>query len=123
MDIEGYEYVTLINTPDELLKRFRIIIIEFHDLEKLWHKGYYHFVSQAFEKILKTHTCVHIHPNNCCGVDVTNGIGIPRLAEFTFLRNDRISEREPAIEFPHKLDADCDPYKQFIPLSESWYMG
>lgn len=32
MDIEGYEYETLLSMPDDLLKRFRIMVVEFHRL-------------------------------------------------------------------------------------------
>jgi hypothetical protein len=32
MDIEGWEYLSLINSSNELLKRFRLIVIEFHNL-------------------------------------------------------------------------------------------
>ena len=36
MDIEGSEYGVILSTPDHLLDQFRIIVIEFHGLEKLF---------------------------------------------------------------------------------------
>lgn len=85
IDIEGSEYNTIINMSDSLMKRFRIMAIEFHKLEILWSPDFFEYANIAFRKILQTHICVHIHPNNCCGVYSHMGIDIPRVAEFTFL--------------------------------------
>ena len=85
MDIEGFEYEAISAMSSKLLKRFRIIVIEFHDLE-----NFYKNKARVFKKILRTHTCLHIHPNNCCGFVNLFNLEIPRVMEFTFLRNDRI---------------------------------
>lgn len=120
MDIEGYEYETILSTSESLLNRFRIIIVEFHWLDMLWSKPFFLTASASFRKVLQTHTCVHIHPNNQRGVIKKNGIEIPKLAEFTFLRNDRITNRENARQFPHPLDADNVDNKSVI-LPYCWY--
>jgi hypothetical protein len=36
MDIEGSEYECIVNMSDSLMARFRIIVIEFHNLQDLW---------------------------------------------------------------------------------------
>ena len=87
MDIEGGEYETLFSMSDGLLKRFRIMAIEFHQLDQLWNRPFFQLISRVFEKILKTHQVVHLHPNNCCSVFTRDGLEIPRVMEFTFLRN------------------------------------
>lgn len=120
MDIEGAEFYTLINTSDSLMKQFRIIVIEFHNLQRLWNHEFYDMAEVIFNKIFQTHTCVHIHPNNCCGIDTKLGVEIPRVAEFTFLRNDRIKEKSRQMQFPHKLDFDNTP-NATINLPEIWY--
>lgn len=120
MDIEGFEYFTFINMTISLQKRFRIIVIELHSLHKLWEEEFYNLASAALGKILETHTCVHIHPNNCCGIDKKKGIETARLAEFTFLRNDRGILDEFQTNFPHPLDFDCTARPSLI-LSEDWY--
>ncbi|RLD27261.1 MAG: hypothetical protein DRI75_09945 [Bacteroidetes bacterium] len=121
MDIEGYEYSTILNMSNALLKRFRIVVIEFHSLNKLWDKEFFNIVSLVFEKLLHHHTCLHIHPNNCCGISNLKGIEIPKVAEFTFIRNNRINKREPQINFPHLLDFDCVEEKKTIVLPKAWY--
>lgn len=120
MDIEGDEYLTIINMSEFLLKRFRIIIIEFHQLEKLFNKEFYTIAARVFQKILHNHVCVHIHPNNYSKITKYEDIQIPGTAEFTFLRKDRISHLIPATIFPHPLDHDCTNNPTII-LPESWY--
>jgi len=65
IDIEGFEYETFLNVSDVLLSRFRIIVAEFHYLDRLWNKPYFEIASRVFDRLLQTHSCVHNHPNNC----------------------------------------------------------
>jgi hypothetical protein len=106
MDIEGAEYESLIAISKNLLCRFRIIVVEFHALGQLWNAPFFCIASKAFEKLLQTHSCVHIHPNNCCGTLCLEDIGIPRVCEFTFLRKDRGFLDESIDSLPHELDED-----------------
>jgi hypothetical protein len=104
IDIEGYEYETFLSAPSSLIKRFRIIIVEFHYIDHLFSDPLFSIYSTAFEKLLLTHTCVHIHPNNVTGTINVKGMNIPQMAEFTFLRNDRVSNPRFVNSFPHALD-------------------
>ena len=98
----------------------RIIIIEFHNLHNLWNSEFFKIAESAFTKILQTHTCVHIHPNNFMGIYNLLGVEIPWLAEFTFIRNDRIEKLEYQTQFPHKLDYD-NTTNESISLPRNWY--
>jgi hypothetical protein len=120
MDIEGQEYETLFSISDKLMRRFRIIAIEFHNLDQFWNLPFFQIASRAFEKILQTHACVHLHPNNCCGSIKKDGIEIPRIMEFTFLRRDRIQGEIKPWCFPNPLDRD-NTQKQSLRLPECWY--
>jgi hypothetical protein len=125
MDIEGAEYVSVLNMSDDLMDRFRIIIIEFHNLDKLWNHFYFNIISKTFEKLLRNHTCVHIHPNNCGNVERIDNVNVPELLEFTFFRNDRIESKYLQNSLPHSLDYDClNPEKTgYLPidLPRDWY--
>ena len=121
MDIEGAEYQTFLSTPANVLNRFRIMVVEFHDLPRLWNLPYYSLASVAFEKILVNHVCVHIHPNNCCGSIIKNGITIPRIMEFTFLRKDRINQLLMTTDFPHKLDRRNSDACPELVLPKCWF--
>ena len=120
IDVEGYEYEIFLGISDQLLQRFRIIVAEFHSLDQLWNKPFFQLAERSFHKILQTHTCIHIHPNNCCGQVSKGGLDIPRVAEFTFLRNDRIIDLSPVTTFPHQLDCDNTDNPP-LPLPKCWY--
>lgn len=121
MDIEGFEYETILSIKDDLLKRFRIITIEFHMLNQLWNKPFFSLASATFNKILQTHTCVHIHPNNANSFLKFNGIIIPYLMEISFLRNDRIISQNFATKYPHPLDCKNEVNNSDIVLPEYWF--
>lgn len=120
MDIEGGEYNSLINMSDFLINRFRIMVIEFHSLQNLWNPIFFSLNKTVFDKILQTHICIHIHPNNCCGIKSVQGVDIPRVAEFTFLRRDRFEIKNYETCFPHSLDYD-NTKKASISLPKNWY--
>jgi len=120
MDIQGYEYEVFLSTSKALMHRFRVIVVEFHQLHQLWSEPFFNLASRAFDKILLTHSCVHIHPNNCCGSIKKAGIEIPKTMEFTFLRNDRINRRFYQEAFPNPLDCD-NVDKATLPLPSCWY--
>jgi hypothetical protein len=121
MDIEGWEYLAIINASNDLLKRFRIIVIEFHDLHKLWNPAFFNIANQVFSKLLESHTCVHIHPNNDSVISDFNGILIPPLAEFTFYRNDRITSKSKEKNYPNSLDFRNVKNNPDIELPAVWY--
>ena len=122
MDIEGAEYTVLSSASEELLLRMRIIIVEFHHLDALFSQRTFALMAPCFEKLLATHACVHIHPNNCCGTVTVRDIELPRIAEFTFLRRDRLGTGSYATQFPHPLDGD-NTVKPHLPLPSSLFGG
>jgi hypothetical protein len=121
IDIEGFEYETFLGMSDSLMHRYRIIVAEFHSLEQLWNRPFFQLASRAFEKILQTHVCVHIHPNNYHPAFDKEGLSIPRVAEFTFVRKDSVHHATPAKCFPHPLDGDNEPNQPHYPLPACWY--
>ena len=120
MDIEGAEYEALLAAPTELLAQFRIMVIEFHFLHELFSRSFFQIASSVFPKLLQTHSVVHIHPNNCCGSVKSHGLEIPRVAEFTLHRRDRLRQQVPCRVFPHPLDQD-NTRKATLALAPCWY--
>jgi hypothetical protein len=122
MDVEGAEYEIIHSISDGLLRRFRTVVIEFHDLHLLGARQVFSFMAPAFEKLLKYHRVVHIHPNNLClGTVDCNGIEVPRLLEMTFYRSDRCLAHNPYPSCPHSLDEENDPGLPPLPLPKSWW--
>ena len=120
MDIEGAEYETLLAASPSLLAKFRIMIIEFHWLPQLWNEPFFAVAARVFAKLLATHAVVHIHPNNCCGSVKSAGLEIPRIAEFTLLRRDRLRATGFRTTFPHPLDRP-NVRKAPLDLPPCWY--
>lgn len=106
MDIEGAEYRNLLGTPQDLLERFRVIVIELHGLDAAKDPVTFEDnLGPLLRKLDKSHICVHVHPNNCCGEFILEGtaLNVPNLIEATFLRRDRISASIARQSIPPKL--------------------
>jgi hypothetical protein len=121
MDIEGFEYEVILSTPVDLLSQFRIIVIEFHSLDKLFDRFAFGLTSACFNKLLEYFHVVHVHPNNCCGSVKKGEIEVPRVMEFTFLNKNRVSRVQPARALPNMLDKDNVMTKAALRLPKLWY--
>jgi hypothetical protein len=123
MDIEGAEWPVLLNVSSGTLRRFRIIVIEFHDLERLMDKHGFVVIRLTFERLLEHFYVVHNHPNNY-GRNVRCGsLVIPRVLEMTFIRKDRASSTRFTKTFPHPLDFKNDTRRPDTLLPPEWFGG
>lgn len=121
MDIESSEYEVLHNISEKLLRRFRIIIIEFHKLNQLADRFALKLMAPAFRKLLKSHAVVHIHPNNHRKTLKIYGLEIPANMEVTLIRRDRLQQAKKTLVFPHPLDVKCNINKPELTLPKCWY--
>ena len=121
MDIEGGEYQVIINSPSELLNQFRIIVVEFHSLDRLFDPLIFDLFSSCFDKLLESFCVVHLHPNNFYGCVKSGDVEIPRIMEFTFLNKKRVTIATPALAFPNELDAPNVPHRKNLRLPACWY--
>ena len=121
MDIEGDEYRVLHFSSLELLRKFRIMTIEFHKLDALCDRFGFEFINLTFCKLLNVFDVVHIHPNNYHRCTSYGKYEIPPVVEFTFLRKDRILNRRPTVAFPHPLDRKNVPHREDLPLPDCWF--
>jgi hypothetical protein len=121
MDIEGAEWPVLLNASRDILRRFRIIAVEFHDLERLMDKHAFAIIGATFQRLLQDFHIVHNHPNNWGRSVRYHTLVIPRVQEITFLRKDRVSSAVYARSFPHPLDKNNDPNGPDIPLPAEWF--
>lgn len=121
MDIERAEYEVFHSLSEETISRFKIMVIEFHDLDEIFNYPFFKVISRVFKKILQTHHCVHIHPNNITNKNKLNGIETVQAMEFTFYKKECIGEIKHQSSFPHKLDSDNSPKQPTISLPKSWH--
>lgn len=121
MDIEGAEFPVLLDCPDETLSRFRMIVLEVHDFNHVFGQFSSGIMKAFVNKLMRSHSVVHIHPNNCCGSERRHGIEIPRVLEFTLSRKDRgVSDTYANLPNPHPLDVDNVPSLAHLKLPQIW---
>lgn len=121
MDIEGAEYDVIYDLSAESLKKFRILVIEFHRLDSIYDRTGFKLISLTFKKLLKDFEIVHIHPNNCRAPVSNKNFEVPPLMEFTFLRKDRVvSSNKSKLTFPHQLDKPCVASMSDYALPKCW---
>ncbi|CAN1553696.1 Methyltransferase FkbM [Burkholderiaceae bacterium] len=121
MDIEGAEYSVILDSTSHTLRKFRILVIEFHNLDLIFSKMGFELINLAFGKLLRDFEVVHIHPNNSNPPFIRNGLSVPPVMEFTFLRKDRVIEKSQCTHFPHVLDRASDTRKLDYDLPKCWY--
>ena len=105
MDIDGAEYEVLLSTTDQILKKFRILIIEFHNLDYIAHRGIYSIYLSLLKKLNKNFTICHLHQNNSGSFVKYDDILIPKILEITYIRNDLVKSKTKIKNLPHPLDA------------------
>ena len=120
MDIEGAEYNALLACSDAVLSRFRLAVIELHDLPAL---ASARFLQMKFlpvlRKLLLHFDLVHAHANNCCGTVELAGWEVPQVIELTFLR--KADNPQPHHRrIPHPLDVVNVPAHPPLLLGAPW---
>lgn len=121
MDIEGAEWPVLLNVSGNTLRRFRIIVVELHDLERMMDKHAFLIIKATFDRLLQDFYIVHNHPNNYGRTVRYRSLVIPRVLEMTLIRKDRVRSTEYARKFPHPLDAKNDVNQPDLPLPPPWF--
>jgi hypothetical protein len=123
MDIEGSEWPVLESTPPSILRKFRIIVIELHDLDEMMSDvNNIKRVETVFRKLISDFVPVHLHANNCCKPLRFRGVDIPRVLEVTLIRKDRhssLADRYP-VNIPNPLDIRNVQNRKAIPLTSDW---
>jgi hypothetical protein len=121
MDIEGDEIDVLLNISDDVLDKFRIIVIELHGLQRVFHEPLLVLYKSLINKLLKRFCICHIHPNNGFIPVTYNGVDIPPLLEITFINRKRLNLNKITFaQLPHKLDNKTVLKNPEVVLS-SWY--
>ena len=121
IDVEGDEYKILNSVNKDFFSKFKIIIIEFHNLHYLFNEKLFFLFHDIIEKIINNFYCVHVHPNNDVDfIKKKENITIPPVMEFTFMNKKNLKINNRKLFFPNKLDSDNNPDKRSIVLPECW---
>jgi hypothetical protein len=101
MDIEGHEFRVFPELSD-VLHRIKQIVVEIHSPGDIQlHPTYFKGLSDITHPVMfdtlstinKTHTLVHVHPNNGCEVHTYEGVVLPNVFECTFVRNEFVTSK------------------------------
>ncbi len=104
MDIEGSEWEVLETAPTAVLSRFRQILCEFHDLERLTERDFHTRAMVALTNLSRTHQAIHVHGNNNTPIRNIENVPFPGVVEVSFVAR-RLHAFEPCAEvFPTALD-------------------
>jgi hypothetical protein len=119
MDIEGYEWSVLKDTPDELMEKFSQIVVELHDITPKGTDYEFQGILSVLKKINTTHQAVHVHANGNSQVYWFCGLALPSLLEVTFVRRSSYGSRlvPNTRAYPTEIDQPTAPWLPEIPLA------
>lgn len=114
IDIEGHEFRLFPTFSDQQMAKIAQLVLEVHSPGDIQlHPTYFAGLSdithpvmiQFLEKINRTHTLVHLHPNNGCQTYYVDGVHLPNVFECTYIRNDLVTEKTPnTLPLPFPID-------------------
>lgn len=120
LDIEGDEYKALSIISDQVINKFRIIVLEFHNFERILMKDLYDMYEIVITKLTDNFYPVHIHPNNCTPNSNYENLSFPRTFEITFLNKSRVKNiKKYEYRLGHPLDYDCSNNKS-LKIPKIW---
>ncbi len=106
MDVEGAEWDFLNEVSEETLNQFSQIVLELHWFDD---RRLFDDIISGLEKLNKTHQIVHVHANNCVGVNYCFGLMMPQVIEVTCLRKSSYKFVDSNKNFPTELDLPNNP--------------
>ena len=121
IDIEGDEYLNLINFDEKKFDNVRILIIELHDLRNLRSNFFYQMFEKFLNKLCMHFYICHLHPNNSSKIKKIGKYLIPDMIELTLINKKRIKKKINNYSLiPHPLDQKTDPNQKEIFVFDNW---
>lgn len=120
MDIEGAEWPVLIASGEGTLGRFRVMVLELHDVQRVWERAGLALMEAALGRLRGMFVVAHVHGNNRGGVVRRRGVAVPPLMEVTFLRRDRVRGSGGWASLPHRLDRPNVAGRPEVALPAQW---
>lgn len=113
MDIEGDEWDIFSAVSDNIIKRFRQIVIEMHGFTSFDSSNKHLNILSSLKKLNHFHQVVHIHANNNAPYEIVSGIPFPDVFEVTYVRKSDFNDfAQFAGSYPREgLDQPNVPFK------------
>ena len=124
IDIEGHEFRLFPSFSEDHMKKIKQLVIEIHtpgDIQLF--PDYFQGLSDItntnmidlFQKMNRTHTLVHVHPNNGCKTHYVEQFHLPNVFECTFIRNEYVGEKIPnTTSLPFPIDMPNVPQNPVV---------
>ncbi len=109
MDIEGNEWDVLSGLGEETLLRFRQIVCEFHDLDRLGEPEFRSRAYDVFAKLARFHAVIHVHGNNCSNFANVGNVMVPQSLEISFALRSAYHLVDELMIFPTRFDRPNQP--------------
>jgi FkbM family methyltransferase len=116
IDIEGAEWEVLAGVGLETLAQFRMIVIEFHGMHKVFDRLANFQISKILAKLNELFYVVHSHANNFEQPVINYDLPVPPVWEVTYLRRDRAKHVVGNTSLPSEFDLPNNPEAQEIRL-------
>jgi len=110
----------LLAASDATLGRFRVMVLELHDVQRAWERGGLMLMRAALRRLEAGFVVAHVHPNNRGGSVRRRGLDVPPLLEVTWLRRDRVRGVGGWAGLPHALDRANVPGRPEVALPGCW---
>jgi hypothetical protein len=114
MDVEGYEFEALANTPEQIIRQFEQIVIEIHWLAQLSDPNFRAVYMPAMKLLSENFTIFHVHANNCAPLRIIGGVKtvfepiggfvVADVLKLSLIRSDLAVASESHTFYPTSLD-------------------
>lgn len=104
MDIEGAELQVIGLSKSEVLIRFRVIVLEIHELNSIFTSAGLKLFEIAIRKLTENHLPIHLHVNNAGASIALGGQHYPDTIEVTLIRKDLVATDRGVATIPNSLD-------------------
>lgn len=121
MDIEGNEWLTLAQVSTQTLRRFRVIALEVHFLDRVFDTFGPLVIEPVLSRLRRHFDVVHLHANNFAAPIRSRDLIVPPVVEMTLLRKDRSLIRRPISALPHPHDRDNSRLLPPVAIPETMY--
>lgn len=94
IDVEGAEYGVIAASSPETLSKFKVIVIELHDLRAMASRQGLRQLKSTMHSLLETHQVVASHVNNTYPPLRWRSLYLPEVLELTLFRNDLVDKAQ-----------------------------
>lgn len=123
MDIEGAEFESILSTSQDILSKFKVIVIEIHKLNFMTSQEGCILGGLFFSHLLQNFHVRHFHTNNYIRPFGFGQFKFPSDIELVLIRRDLCHVVSPVNTLPHHLDRPSNPRKKDPLYFERFFEG